>query len=70
MNTIQSIINSCLKLSKTERITKVCQLAVKENLGILNPIEAIEFATIQSIRESNGELEKIRKERKENKFYA
>lgn len=45
-------------MTESERILYLIPLAVKEQNGTLNFIEMMEMATIQSIREMNGEFDK------------
>ena len=66
MNLINQTINDCFSMTKVERIVRVCELSVKQELGIITPVEIIELTTIQMIRELTGELDQIRQQREED----
>ena len=54
--------------SKTERIQRLIEISVKgENA---DPFEQMECMMIQFIREQNGELEKVRKQREFNEKHG
>ena len=58
---IKPILEKVFNMNQRERMIRLCTLAVKEHLGILNSFEMLELATIQSIREMNGECDAVRK---------
>jgi hypothetical protein len=56
-------LDKCFTLSKQERIMRVIQIIAKQDHGFLSLEEQMELVCIQSIRETNGELDEVRKER-------
>ena len=64
---IKPILEKVFLMDKKERLARVCTLAVKQKTGIINPFEIIELSAIQTIREQNGECDKVRREYISNK---
>lgn len=63
---MKELILSVLKLNKTDRLLRLCEIGGKEIAGTVSPMEYIEMNMIQAIREQNGELDEMRKEREVN----
>lgn len=53
-------------LTSKERNILLCQLSVKEHLNTIDPEEIIQLATIQAIRQANGEIDAVLKSWEEN----
>lgn len=60
MNFICDMFVKFFDMTESERILYLIPLAVKEQNGSLDFIEMMEMATIQSIRNMNGEIEKVK----------
>jgi len=65
-NIIKHSIESVSKMDKKARMIKLCELAVKQELGTILPHEAIQLELIQTIRSQNGEIDKVLKNWAEN----
>ena len=66
MNFICDMFVKFFDMTESERILYLIPLAVKEQNATLNFIEMMEMATIQSIRNMNGEIDKVKGEYYEN----
>jgi len=62
-------IKSVASMTKKERNILLCQLSVKEHLNTIEPHEIIQLATIQAIRQENGEIDAVLKNWEENPEY-
>ena len=58
-NMIKDITEKISKMSKSERIIRLIEIAAKEHSAM--PHEIIELEMIQAIRESNGEIEEVKR---------
>lgn len=56
-------IEKAMSMTKHERVMRVCNLGVKQELNMMNAEEAFELAAIQSVRELYGELEEVLRNR-------
>lgn len=65
-NMLISLIDKTTKMDSKERITRLCELSVKEMSGSLLPNEEIEYTLIQEIRRSTGEIDKVLKNWEDN----
>jgi len=63
---MKELILRIFNMDKTARLTRLCYLSGKEITGRITGLQMMEITMIQAIREENGELEEIRKERKTN----
>jgi hypothetical protein len=59
-------IEGVASMTKKERNILLCQLSVKEHLNTIEPHEIIQLATIQAIRQANGEIDAVLKNWEEN----
>jgi hypothetical protein len=59
-------IASVASMTTKERNVLLCQLSVKEHLNTIEPHEIIQLATIQAIRQANGEIDAVLKNWEEN----
>jgi methyltransferase-like protein len=66
MRNFKTKIDSVANMTTLERNTLLCKLAVKEHLNTIEPHEIIQLATIQAIRTTNGEIDKVLKNWEEN----
>jgi hypothetical protein len=65
-NLIKDSIDSVSKMTSKERMAKLCELAVKEQMKTIMPHEMIQLEMIQAIRKENGEIDKVLKNWKDN----
>ena len=67
---LSDIIIKPINMTYKERIIRLIQLCVKEEQGHfgLNEDEILEKASIQALRMSNGEIEKVLKNRMEENY--
>ncbi len=65
-NLIKNSIDDVSKMNKKERMIKLCELCVKQELGTILPHELIQLEFIQIIRRENGEIAKVLKNWAEN----
>lgn len=59
-------IDSVAKMTQKERMIKLCELSVKEQMQTIMPHEIIQMELIQAIRKENGEIDKVLKNWEEN----
>jgi len=63
---LKSQFKKLFVMSTKERNILLCELSLKEHLNTILPHESIQLSIIQSIRESNGEIDAVLKSWKEN----
>jgi hypothetical protein len=59
-------ITNVSSMTTKDRNILLCQLSVKEHLNTIEPHEIIQLATIQAIRQANGEIDAVLKNWEEN----
>lgn len=65
-NLFKDSIDSISKMDSRQRMIKLCELAVKQELKTILPHEIIQLELIQQIRKENGEIDKVLKNWAEN----
>jgi hypothetical protein len=65
-NLIINSIEEVNKMTSRERMVKLCQLLVKQELNQILPHEIMQLELIQEIRRNNGEIDKVLKNWAEN----
>lgn len=60
-NFVVRAVRQVTEMGTRERNSLLCQLAVKDHLGILLPHEAMQLELIQEIRRNNGEIDRVLK---------
>lgn len=58
-NILKKQFDYITNLSSRDRNLLLCQLATKEAMNTIQPEEIIQLAIIQSIRQANGEIDKV-----------
>jgi hypothetical protein len=65
-NLITNSIEEVNKMTSRERMVKLCELSVKQELNQILPHEIMQLELIQEIRRNNGEINKVLKNWAEN----
>jgi len=65
-NLITNSIEEVNKMTSRERMVKLCELSVKQELNQILPHEIMQLELIQEIRRNNGEIDKVLKNWAEN----
>jgi len=65
-NIITNSIEEVNKMTSRERMVKLCELSVKQELNQILPHEIMQLELIQEIRRNNGEIDKVLKNWAEN----
>jgi len=65
-NLIINSLEEVQKMTSRERMVKLCQLSVKQELNQILPHEIMQLELIQEIRRNNGEIDKVLKNWAEN----
>jgi hypothetical protein len=60
---IISGINNIAKMNKSERIKRLIEISVKEEISSIDMNEMMEKVMIQTIRQENGEIDEVLKNR-------